>query len=54
MVVKNFNGGICYFYINFLFDVFIRKFFLYTDVDAGLYIPMPADTIYTSQERAGT
>ncbi len=23
MVVKNFNGGICYLYINFLFDVFI-------------------------------
>ena len=25
MVVKNFNGGICYLYIHFLFDVFIRN-----------------------------
>lgn len=25
MVVENFNSGICYLYINFLFDVFIRN-----------------------------
>ena len=25
MTVKNFNSGICYLYINFLFDVFIRN-----------------------------
>ena len=25
MVIENFYGGICYLYINFLFDVFIRK-----------------------------
>ena len=25
MVVENFNSGICYLHINFLFDIFIRN-----------------------------